>query len=115
MAKFYVKSGNFRTTINAADAEKAALWAIHKVMEQVLPFQANEDDAHQKGMRCATSGLMVLGETMSISELGFESDQQIELDTLDLQIHWHQLTVALSRLESMVTGSGDVSKLVCQG
>ena len=37
MAKFYVKSGNFLTTVSADDAEKAALWVVHKAMGQVMP------------------------------------------------------------------------------
>jgi hypothetical protein len=115
MTKFYIQSGNFRTTINAADAEKAALWAVHKVMEQILPFQDNVDtDPHQKCSNCLRDGLMVLGETMDVSEVGFESDVQIEFDTLDLQIHWHQLTIALSRLESMFSsGPNNLHDLAC--
>ena len=111
MAKFYVQSGNFRTTINAVDAEKAALWAVHKVMEQVLPFQDDlEIPADQKSYKCIEQGLMVLGETMQISQLGFDSADQTVLDTLELQIHWHQLTIALARLESMISPSSSDSR-----
>lgn len=105
MPKFYVKSGNFRTTINAFDAEKAALWAVHKVMEQVLPFYDTEDTGPcGRNSACSRDAVMVLGETMFVSELGFESQHQYELDTVELQIHWHQLTIALTRLESILSG-----------
>lgn len=103
MAKFYVQSGNFKTTISAGDAEKAALWVIHRVMVQVLPFHSGEpvDSTMQSGL-LQSDGLMVLGESVWVSEVGFDSEDRVELDTFELQIHWHQLTVALARLEKMV-------------
>jgi hypothetical protein len=103
MSKFYIQSGNFRTTITADDAEKASLWAIHKVMEQVLPLQScDQDEPYRKSASCAEDGLMVLGEIMLVSELGFDDPDALELDTLELQMHWHQLATALARLEEMV-------------
>ena len=103
MAKYYVQSGNFKTTISAGDAEKAALWVIHRVMVQVLPFHSGEpvDATVRSGLQQGDS-FMVLGESVWVSEVGFESEDRVELDTFELQIHWHQLTVALARLEKML-------------
>ena len=103
MAKYYVQSGNFKTTISAGDAEKAALWVIHRVMVQVLPFHSGEPvgETERSGLQQGEN-LMVLGESVWVSEVGFESEDRVELDTFELQIHWHQLTVALARLEKML-------------
>ncbi len=112
MAKYYVQSGNFKTTISAGDAEKAALWVIHRVMVQVLPFHSGEpaDASVRPGLQQGDH-LMVLGESVWVSEVGFESEDQVELDTFELQIHWHQLTVALARLEKMVLPSESSKKV----
>lgn len=102
MAKFYVQSGNFQTTISAGDAEKAALWALHRVITQVMPFHGGEPIEGQQRKSKTHAEIMVLGETVLISEEGFESPNQIALDTFELQVHWHQLTIALARLESLM-------------
>ena len=43
MAKFYVQSGTFRSVVAADSARKAALWAVHQVMQQVLPTDEDTD------------------------------------------------------------------------
>lgn len=100
MAKFYVQSGNFRTTVSAQDAECAALWVIHKAMRQVAPvYEETELTPQQKSHFALANGLMVLGNEIRLSEVGFDSKQSVEFDTFDLIVHWHQLMVAASRLE----------------
>jgi len=108
MAKFYVQSGNFRTTVSADDIEKAALWVVHKAMGQVMPvYDDHELLPEQKGHVAVANGLMVLGNTVRLSELGFESESCTELDTFELLIQWHQLMIAVSRLEELICGKGD--------
>lgn len=103
MAKYYVQSGNFRTTVSADDVEKAALWVIHKAMGQVMPvFDDHELLPEQKGHFAIANGLMVLGNTMRLSELGFESETYDELDTFELLSQWHQLMIAVSRMEELI-------------
>ncbi len=46
MPKYYVQSGNVRTVISAEDAERAALWVIHRTMQQVLPVYDEEETCH---------------------------------------------------------------------
>jgi len=46
-------------------------------------------------------GVRVLGNTIRISELGFDREEATELDTFELLVQWHQLMIALSRLEAM--------------
>ena len=41
MAKFYVQSGTLRAIIDSEDAERAALWAVHTAMEQVMPLNCS--------------------------------------------------------------------------
>jgi hypothetical protein len=110
MAKYYVESGNFRTTVSADDAEKAALWVVHKAMGQVMPvYDDHELMPEQKGYVALANGLMVLGNSIRLSELGFESQKCIEMDTFELLTHWHQLMIAVSRLEELVLASDQQS------
>ncbi len=104
MAKYYVQSGNLRTLISAQDTEKAALWAVHCAMRQVIPVYDDEElSPQEKGQLSVVDGVRVLGNTIRISELGFDRDDAAELDTFELLIHWHQLMLALSRLEAMAS------------
>jgi hypothetical protein len=100
MAKFYVQSGNFRTTVSALDAERAALWVVHRAMRQITPvYDETELTPEQKSHFAVANGLMVLGNEMRLSEVGFDSKSSIEFDTFELIVQWHQLMIAVSRLE----------------
>jgi hypothetical protein len=100
MAKFYVKSGNFQTTVSAEDAQRAALWVVHKAMRQVAPvYDETELTPQQKSHFALANGLMVLGNEIRLSEVGFDSQNHVEFDTFELIVEWHQLMVAVSRLE----------------
>lgn len=106
MAKFYVQSGNVRSIISADDGEKAALWVVHLAMRQVIPVYDDEElSPDKKGEVALHRGLMVLGNAVTVSELGFNRCDAEQLDTFDLVVHWHQLMLALARLESMVVCS----------
>ena len=62
MAKYYVESGNVKTVIAADDAEKAALWVVHKAMQQVIPvYEDQELTPDQKSEVAVIQGIMVLG------------------------------------------------------
>ena len=39
MAKYYVQSGTMRSVVEAESSRKAALWAVHQAMRQVLPIE----------------------------------------------------------------------------
>ena len=101
MAKYYVESGNVQTVIAADDPEKAALWVVHKAMQQILPvYEDDELTPEEKGQAATLEGLMVLGNVIQLSEVGFGSEMVAELDTFEIVVHWHQLMVALERLSS---------------
>ncbi len=103
MAKYYVQSGNVRTVIAADDAEKAALWVVHKAMQQVVPvYEDNELTPEQKSDVVVVQGVMVLGNSVKISEVGFDRSDASDLDTFELVMQWHQLMVALAKLDSFL-------------
>lgn len=103
MAKFYVQSGNVRTVISADDAEKAALWTVHCAMRQVVPVYDDEElSPSEKGEVAVVQGVRVLGNTIQVSEVGFDRPDCETIDTFELLVHWHQLMVALSRLDAIL-------------
>jgi hypothetical protein len=103
MAKYYVQSGTVRTVISADDCEKAALWIVHRAMQQVVPvYDDAELSPEEKGDVALVQGIMVLGNSVTLSEVGFDRPDAISLDTFELVVQWHQLMVALSRLEKLL-------------
>lgn len=103
MAKYYVQSGNVSTVIAADDAEKAALWVVHKAMQQVVPvYEDDELTPQQKSEVAVVQGVMVLGNSLRVSQVGFDREDCQELDTFELVVHWHQLMVALTKLDSLL-------------
>ncbi len=102
MAKYYVQSGNVRTLISADDTEKAALWAVHCAMRQVVPVYDDEElSPTEKSQLSVVDGVRVLGNTIAVSEVGFDRSDAVQLDTFEMLVHWHQLMIALSRLEAL--------------
>ncbi|MFK7737468.1 MAG: hypothetical protein AB8B50_15645 [Pirellulaceae bacterium] len=103
MAKFYVQSGNVRTVISAEDQEKAALWVVHKALQQVVPvYEDMELTPDEKSEVTIIEGVMVLGNTLEISEKGFDRTDSESHDTFELLVQWHQLMVALDRLSEQL-------------
>lgn len=101
MAKYYVQSGTMRSVISADDPRKAALWAVHKAMQQILPLYDDADlSAEEKQNQAYRRGYAVLGDEMRLSELGFESAENTRFDTFDVVTEWNQLMVALARIEA---------------
>ena len=100
MAKYYVQSGMFREVIQADDARKAALWAIHHVMHDVLPVYDDRSlDMTQKHQVATLQACLVLDEEVRINERGFDRFDGHRFDSNQLVDEWHQLIVALEKLE----------------
>ena len=97
MAKFYVQSGTLRAIVNSADAERAALWAVHTAMEQVIPLDS-VDEFLVQGMVGPTN-MIALAETIQLSEVGFDCDDCLQIDTLETFQHWIQLLQAVEKLQ----------------
>ncbi len=103
MAKYYVESGTLQLVVQADDAHKAALWAVHRAMQQIVPvYDQARLSPEVKADIALTEGAMVLGETMTLNEVGFERTGGTEFDTADLVIEWNQLMIALTKLESVL-------------
>lgn len=103
MAKFYVQSGNIQTVVSADDSEKAALWVVHKALQQVVPvYEEAELTPDEKGELAIIQGVMVLGNSIQISEIGFDRRDAKVLDTFSLLTQWHQLMIALDRLSALL-------------
>ncbi|MEM7475935.1 MAG: hypothetical protein AAF483_13160 [Planctomycetota bacterium] len=101
MAKYYVQSGNVKTVISADDSEKAALWIVHKALQQVIPvYEDTELTPDEKSEFSIVQGVMVLGNDIRISEIGFDRTDCEALDTFELLVQWHQLMIALDRLSA---------------
>jgi len=102
MAKFYVQSGTLRAIIDSEDAERAALWAVHTAMEQVMPL-----DSENQSVEMFTSGpsnMIALAETIELSEVGFDREDCLRIDTFDAFQHWNLLLKAVEKLNSLLGG-----------
>lgn len=104
MAKFYVESGSLRLVVDASDARRAALWAVHRSLEHILPNENEELDVDNLP-EVEPIGAMVLGDAIRLSERGFENQDAVHYDTLDVVSEWSQLMTALTRMERELSAS----------
>jgi hypothetical protein len=103
MAKFYIQSGTLRSTLAAEDSRRAALWAVHQAMQQIVPVFDDPDlTPQQKSDNAMVEGMLVLGGKIRLSEQGFDRDDAQEMNTFDVVIEWNQLMIALDRLEKLL-------------
>jgi hypothetical protein len=101
MAKFYVQSGTLRTVLDSPDVERAALWAVHHAMQQIAPIDG-ETTPDTKSQQLVENGLIVLGEMIHVSEIGFDRDDAVKVETFQVFHEWHCLVKALDRLEKLL-------------
>ena len=103
MSKYDVQSGTMRTVVQAETTRKAALWAVHQAMQQVLPMEGDATDSSD--LRTDTNGqggVAVLSQRVCISERGFDRDDSTSLPTMDVVTEWNDMVVTLDRLEKML-------------
>ena len=93
MPKFYVQSGGLEMVLQAKDARCAAIWAAHRTLSQSLPFLCEEPSDYR-----LLADLTRLGERIRVSQRGFDRDDAIVFDTLDVVSEWNRLLVALDRI-----------------
>lgn len=106
MAKYYVQSGTMRTVVQAETSRKAALWAVHQAMQQVLPIEDHSEDSPEtKSQRATEGGIAVLSAKVMISEQGFDREDAASLPTLDVVSQWNEMVITLDRLERMLYGA----------
>ena len=103
MAKFYVQSGTLRSVIDTDEVQKAALWVVHRVMQQIAPIYDDSTLSPDQKEDCAMlEGLLVLDDAIRISEQGFDRADAIEIETFEAVMQWHQLMIALDKLEKLL-------------
>lgn len=117
MAKFYIQSGNVSFVVSACDVEGAALWAMHRIMDQKIcdyedellanqidPFDLPISDEHLADVPQAVpyeamlEGLARFEATILVSQRGFGHDDAGELETEEIFHQWRQLMLAVDRL-----------------
>jgi hypothetical protein len=115
MAKFYVQSGSVRSVVDSVDLDRAALWAVNEVMDHALSLDGeslegdlyNEFDCENEDFGAAKldatkpiTESRYLGATVRISEIGFDRDDAMVVDTLEVFRHWYELFQAVSVLSA---------------
>ena len=91
MSLYLVQSGTLRLTVQADDAHKAALWAVHQSFRQVLPDHRECIGAPDE--RTPTA----LGRRIRV--LRQDAEEAASLETYDIVLEWNQLMIALAGLE----------------
>ncbi len=103
MAKYYVQSGTLRCVVSAENHRRAALWAVHRAMQQILPIdEAVPTDPQDKHQRVKEGGVMVLSGTIQTSERGYGGSDATSLPTFEIVTEWNQLVNTLDRLETLL-------------
>lgn len=103
MAKYYVQSGTMRSVVEAESSRKAALWAVHKAMLQVLPIEDSDGQTPEtKSRDVADKGVAVLAQTVTVSERGFDRQDAAKMLTLEVVTQWNQMVTTLDRLHRML-------------
>jgi hypothetical protein len=97
MAKFYVQSGTVRAIIDSVDVDRAALWVVNEVMNQTLPIDELTDE-ELCVVQSQDASAHKLSETICISEQGFDRDDAMVVDSLEVFRHWYELYNAVSIL-----------------
>ena len=103
MSKYYVQSGTMRQVIQARSSQKAAIWAVHQAMQQVLPMDDGIDQTPEsKSIAAEQEGVAVLSGRVTVIERGFDRGDATEYTTFEVVQQWHELVSTLDRLERMV-------------
>ena len=102
MRQFFVQSGTLRIVVHAASPDRAALWAVHQVLAQVLPvFDDEELSSAEKQAVASFNGLLALDSRIQLSESGFDREDALSFDTADIVTEWSQLVIALQKIEEL--------------
>ena len=115
MAKYYIESGEVSFVVTACDVEGAALWAMHRTIdEKVCDYEGTErsdNDGYSRkiaGVPAAVpyeamlDGLAAFDEEILISERGFGRDEAGCLETEAIFHQWRQLMMAVDRLHDQL-------------
>jgi hypothetical protein len=107
MSKFYVQSGTLQTVVEAVSSRKAALWAVHQAMQQVLPVEDSDcQTPDRKSETLGESGVRVLGHDLIVSRHGFGATDRCVVSTMEVVDEWNQMVATLDRLQRMLETTG---------
>lgn len=106
MTKYLVQSGTLHTTVDAESSRKAALWAVHQAMQQVLPVDESDDRSISSKSEAAAGGIQVLDREVRVSELGSQNSVPVTLSTMQIVREWNDMFAALDRLERLLREGG---------
>lgn len=117
MPKYYIQSGTVSFIVSACDAEGAALWAMHRTMDEKIcdyedntmdsvadPFSLPISETEMEGVPAAIpyeamlNGLAMFDENIMVSERGHGHDDAGKLETEEIFHQWRQLMQAVDRL-----------------
>ena len=101
MTKFYVQSGTMRSVVQADSTRKAALWAVHHAMQQILPMDA-VSSPESRSENVASQGVAVLSGKVTVSQCGFGEEDATSMSTMEVVSEWNQMVTTLDRLEKML-------------
>src|SRR5262245_16564660 len=103
MPKFYVQSDRLEMVLQARDSRCAAIWAAHRTLSQTLPFLCENESDY-----AVLADLTELGETIRVSKRGFDREDAVTFETLDVVTEWNKLLVAIDRLAAIQNVDCDV-------
>jgi len=117
MPKYYIESGNVSFVVCANDAEGAALWAMHRTIDDKICEYEDELSLRSHLIEDAATyeepidgvpenvpfepmleGLAEFDEKIIVSEIGFGRDDSGCLETDEVFNQWRQLMAAVDRL-----------------
>jgi len=117
MPKYYIQSGTVSFIVSACDPEGAALWAMHRAMDEKIcdyedeimdsvadPLSLPIDESEIQGVpeaipyEAMLNGLAMFSENISVSERGLGHSEAGELETEEIFHQWRQLMQAVDRL-----------------
>ena len=101
MSKYYVQSGTMRSVVEAESSRRAALWAVHQAMQQVLPIE-DEQLTTTEREHSGEKTLAVLSGRLRVSQSGFDRPDATQMLTMEVVNEWNQLITTLDRLEKML-------------
>jgi len=116
MPKYYVQSGTLRAVIHSRSPHRAAMWAIARAMDAVLPdddvalFEHPRADTSFGSLSHAEEAVgtthahrfVALGSMIELSEIGFDHEDALKFDTFDTFREWHALVDAIDRIACML-------------
>lgn len=124
MPKYYIQSGQVSFVVSACDVEGAALWAMHRIMDEKIcdyedeiqqeadpfaPLPVQESELHgipeAIPYEAMLIGLSMFDETILVSQRGHGRDDAGELSTEEIFHQWRQLMQAVDRLHDRLNDS----------